>query len=222
MDRMQVFRLPELELRTTPVESGSKSVPGTVPVVAETPVNRHRWWIPAAVIVALAGLAALVYFSGLHRYFTTPDPVVNLAAADTDQSDRLVFGSRDSAETDSLEAQISREIEQRTARQQALRYEEQAPEPGENMQRRESETAQPPEPASLKPYHIIAGSFKVSQNAERQKVMLEKKGLTPVMLPRRGNFYMVSLGAYDSHEQAVTVMKQLRVQLGQELWVMKI
>lgn len=225
LDRMQVFRLPELELRTTPGQSGSRPSPGPVPVVAGPAVSRRRWWIPAAVIVALAGLAALVYFSGLHRYFTTPDPVISIAAADTDQTDRLVFGGRDSAETDTLEAQINQEIERRTARQQALRYEEQTAEPKEDIQRQETVLAQstePPESASLKPYHIIAGSFKVSQNAERQRVMLEKKGLTPVMLPRRGNFYMVSLGAYDSHEQAVTVMKQLRVQLGQELWVMKI
>jgi nucleoid DNA-binding protein len=56
---------------------------------------------------------------------------------------------------------------------------------------------------------------------ETKKVNLGKKGLSPVLLPKKGDYYMVSIGSFDTQEQAVAAMKKLRSELKQELWVMK-
>jgi cell division protein FtsN len=77
-------------------------------------------------------------------------------------------------------------------------------------------------PAHAGPYHIISGSFLVLENAEKQQTTLRAKGLNAELLPRRGKYYMVSLGSYATQEEAATTVEKLRLQLHQDFWVMKI
>jgi cell division protein FtsN len=50
---------------------------------------------------------------------------------------------------------------------------------------------------------------------------MQAKGLNAEILPKKGNFYMVSLGSFDTSEEAASVRQQLQVKAGIELWVMK-
>jgi nucleoid DNA-binding protein len=224
VSRINIFELPKLDIpvtRTvTPRTINPK--PYVPPVVTDTEEKR-RWWIPLTIVAVLAGLSALVYFTGLYQRFTSREPVVLVSSDDSDEEERLVFGNRDSSGTDTAQERISRELDQRTAREEALLYEEAEKKPAEVIERPAPEPVSPVVPViSEKGYHIIAGAFEVESNAIRQKARLEKKGFSPVLLPKRGNFYMVSLGSFDSKGQATAALSQMKERLDQELWVTRI
>ncbi len=224
VSRINIFELPKLDIpvaRTvTPRTINPK--PYVPPIVTNT-VKRRRWWIPLSISALFAGLLALVYFTGLYQRFTSREPVVLVSSNDSSEDDRLVFGNRDSSGTDTAQERISRELDQRTAREEALLYEEAKNKPVEVI---EKPAPQPVSPVvavnTEKGYHIIAGAFGVESNAIRQKARLEKKGFSPVLLPKRGNYYMVSLGSFDSKEQAAAALSQMKERLDQELWVTRI
>ena len=142
-------------------------------------------------------------------------------------SDKLVFGNRADAdsmqsESDTLRKKISQELDKRNSRESALAFEEVEAKPVVETPRPVAKPLiEPAQVKTGKPYYIIAGSFTIASNAERQKSQLERKGYTPLLLPKRGNYYMVSLGSYDTHERATTALRQLRKELQQEMWLMK-
>ncbi len=56
---------------------------------------------------------------------------------------------------------------------------------------------------SVKKVHIIAGSFKQKQYAQRQRNKLNKKGFKATVLPLNKGLYRVSVASYDNIENAV-------------------
>ena len=135
---------------------------------------------------------------------------------------RIVFGSRDTVKVDSMKDEVRRQLEERTARENALRLNEPARKEELNSARRDAEPVSVAPSKVHGPYHIISGSFTLAGNAEKQQLQLRKKGLTPELLPKRGKYVMVSLGSYASRKEAVAVMEQLGESLEQDLWVMRI
>jgi len=226
LKRTNFFELPKLNIPVTqPVSPGSVTeAPRERQVVSAK--KKRGWWIAAALIALFIGLLAVGYFTGMVDSFLAGDETITVGSKTNRDSDKLVFGSRVASDgsqngTDTLKEKISRELDERTARENALMYEEAEPKPTEKLKNTISEPVQPALTATNKPYHIIAGAFMVPNNADRQKFQLERKGFSPVLLPKRGDYFMVSLGSYDSHEQAVAAMRLLRRKLEQELWVMK-
>jgi cell division protein FtsN/nucleoid DNA-binding protein len=224
--RANMFELPKLDI---PVERTVS--PG---VVIEQPMkrstftgrNKRRRWILAVIIALLIGLSAVVYFAGMYESFMTGHKTKASNAVKNENPDKLVFGNQvatdsNRIEIDTLREKISRELDRRTARENALLYKEDETKPAEEIKNAVSKPIHPVLTVNNKPYHIIAGAFLVPNNAERKKLQLEGKGFSPALLPKRGDYYMVSLGSYDSQEQAVEAMRLLRLKLKQELWVMK-
>ncbi len=224
VSRLNIFELPKLDIPVAPAVTPRTITPKPyVPPVVTDSEERRRWWIPVAIVVVLIGLSALVYFTGLYQRFTSHEPVVLVSTSDSTEDDRLVFGNRDSSGTDTAQERISRELDQRTARDEALLYEEAKNKPVETIEKPAPEPVSPGVPVvSEKGYHIIAGAFGVESNAIRQKARLEKKGFSPVLLPKRGNYYMVSLGSYGTKEQAADALRQMKERLDQELWVTRV
>ncbi|NJO88598.1 MAG: SPOR domain-containing protein, partial [Chloroflexia bacterium] len=56
---------------------------------------------------------------------------------------------------------------------------------------------------TVKKVHIIAGSFKQKQYAQRQRNKLNKKGFKATVLPESKGLYRVSVASYDNIESAV-------------------
>jgi nucleoid DNA-binding protein len=211
------FTLPVLEIP----EPRHPLKPQPVTEVPARTIRRVRWQIPAAIFVSLVALLAAVYFTGLLGRHSGEKEAATHAAVNEDP-DRLVFGKRENAD-DTLQQRVTRELDERTAPENALQYEEPA-KPAPDKVLPAAETA-PPSKAQVPRsgyYHIISGSFTLQENAERQQSQLLKKGLEPVLLPPRGKYYMVSLGAYETQSQAAEALKAMRVAFGLELWVMKI
>jgi nucleoid DNA-binding protein len=223
LGKVNIFDLPKLEIPVTQTTKPRTITPKPyVPPAVIPTEDRRKWWIPVALVVLLLGLSAIFYFTGLYKNFTSRKPVALVLSDDTGQDARLVFGNRNSSETDSMKDQIGRELDKRTAREEALLYEDSQREPPDTKEETITKPAQPAVLPAPKPYHIIAGAFQVKSNAERQIVSLESKGFSPVLLPKQGNFYMVSLGSYDTKIQAVTALNQLKLKLDQEFWVTRI
>lgn len=221
--KVNLFELPKLEIPAAQTVKPRAITPKPyVPPAVPYPEERKRWWIPVTLVALLLGLSALVYFTGLYKNFTSREPVALVLSDDTSQDDRLVFGNRNSPESDTLQESISSELDKRTSREEALLYEETGNKPAETREETITKPVQPVATTTEKPYHIIAGAFQVLNNAERQKAQLEKKGYSPVLLPKRGNFYMVSLGSYVTKDQAVAALNQLKLKLDQEMWVTRI
>jgi len=226
------FALPELEIkvpgpvekiRSTPVQ---EDVPETIPEIPEIR-ERRKWWIPAAIVLALTVLASVAYFTGIFRSSGKEKPAKEPTVSEAENPDRLVFGSREPAERDSIAEDsmtdiIRRQLEERIARENALRPEKPAPKIGPGTATPHAKPAGAPLSAGPGQYHIISGSFTVPGNAEKQVSQLRNKGLSPELLPRRGKYIMVSLGSYVSKNEAVSAMNQLRAKLEQDLWVMRV
>jgi hypothetical protein len=47
-------------------------------------------------------------------------------------------------------------------------------------------------------------------------------GFNPTLLPKRGKFYMVSLGSYASHPEASKALGDFKREIDVELWIKKI
>ena len=224
--RTSLFELPRLNMPIAQPVSSARTPDAPRERYVSAGRKKRRWWIPAALVTLLFGFFAVVYFTGIYEGFTSGN---KSGVGDNDSvgnTDRIVFGGRvesDSSlgKTDTLKEKISQELDDRTARENALAYKEAEPNPAVQNQNQVSDAAQPVSSNPEKPYHIISGAFLVPNNAERQKRQLETKGFTPALLPKRGDYFMVSIGSYDTHEKAVVAMRQMRGKLKQELWVMK-
>ncbi|MBN1142821.1 MAG: SPOR domain-containing protein [Bacteroidales bacterium] len=240
--QINLFDLPKLNVQPVHQESRVEPKPAPKPVHQPAPAaekvfpviyskKKRRWWIPAALAGMVLGLAAYAYFTGFYERFLTGRKVEVLISENNQQDERLVFGSRTNADSianadDSLKAMISQQIDEQTTRERALNYEEskaekQLPVEPEPKQVSTPEPAIPVSSSPDKPFHVIAGSFTIVENAERQMARLRKKGFSPAMLPKRGKYYMVSMGSYNTGEQATAAKKQFKEQLDQELWVME-
>jgi nucleoid DNA-binding protein len=221
--RINIFELPKLDIPAAKAVTPRTITPKPyIPPVSINTEKKRRWWIPAALVALLIGLASLVYFTGLYKRFASHEPVAIVSSEDSSQDDRLVFGNRVSTESDTMQERISRELDKRTAREEALVYQEAREKTAENFEKDVIQPVQPVISVPDKSYHIIAGAFQVEANAKRQKAQLENKGFSPVLLDKRGKYYMVSLGSYDTKEQAVIALKQFRGKLEQEMWVMRV
>ena len=104
MSRINIFELPKLDIPVTrTVTSRTINPKPYVPPAVTNTEERRRWWIPIAIVAMLAGLTALVYFTGLYQRFTSREPVVLVSSDDSSEGDRLVFGDRDSSGTDTAQ-----------------------------------------------------------------------------------------------------------------------
>jgi nucleoid DNA-binding protein len=218
-----IFALPHLELTPAPAaESGSRpSEPGPVTQVEKnTNGSRMRRWWPVVVIGLLAAIGITIYLSGISRSYRKAGDMTEVT--DSADTGRIVFGAP--PEHDSLTEAISRKLDEETSRQgllpEAKTDTQVAPEPV---------SVTPPEPVDQRPavlpgglFHIITGAFSVPENAEKQAADLKSRGYHPTLLPKRGKFYMVSLGSYPSQSEAASALEKFRQELDMDLWVKKI
>lgn len=209
-----IFALPKLELETTLPPRKETAMPS---VAATRPAPRRRWWL-AVLVVVLAAAGTTAYLSGWFTTFQTAEEPVTLAEEDTG---RIVFGERPGY--DSITEVISRKLEEETSRV-ALRPQE--PDTQVAVKPDPVKPAAPvPDreiPAAAGPYHIITGAFSVPENAGKQHADLKARGFNPTLLPKRGKFYMVSLGAYASHSEASKALEGFKQKIDVELWIKKI
>jgi nucleoid DNA-binding protein len=194
-----------------------REIPAAVPVI-EHPKKR-TWWIPVTVVVLLAALLLPVYLTGnLDMLFS--DFTGLFVKKEKPVKEKLVFGNPVDAGNDTAVQDISKKLDEQVDRDKAFAYEE----PAAKVQEQTEQPVESPVNAGSdqnKPFHIISGAFLVPNNAERHKALLEKKGLTPVVLPKKGDYYMVSLGSFPTMHEAVSAMKQMQGQVKNELWVLK-
>jgi len=211
------FALPEIEIP----EPRQQVKPSPMAVITAKTYSRRRWRIPAAIVLLLVILLAAGYFTGILD--TSSGKKNSAASVAVKEDDRLVFGTRETAE-DTLQQRVDQELEKRTAPENALQYEEPPKAAPETVTLPATETTSAVKVQATQSgqFHIISGSFTLQENAERHQSQLLKKGLTSVLLPQRGKYYMVSLGSYETQVQAAEALKVMREDLGLELWVMKI
>lgn len=196
----------------------------TWPPFVQVTRRRRRWWIPAAILVVLVGLGTAGYLTGFLdtwlKDFRDKESGTQVAG----NGDKLVFGKRaDTVEADTLREQISQELDERTSRQKALAYDNVEEQPQPAVQQKVETPARvtaPPVTVFAKPYHIIGGAFLIEGNAVRLKESLEKKGAT-VQQFAHGNYHMLSLGSFDTRDEAKAAINRFREQFDQEFWVMR-
>lgn len=223
LKRISLFDLPNISVPVTPVD---KTTP-TFVVSRDIPVVRRKsaWWIPVTLLLIAVGLLAAVKLTGnLDELVSDIKALVGIEKEPV--TERLVFGNSveeggDSVTNDTLLAQISRELDEQMDREKALAYKESGSTTAIKEETDQPKTAQIATVGINKPYHIIAGAFREPENAEKQKAALQQQGYSPAILPRQRNFYMVSLGSYDTDEQATSAMKQFSTKIDIELWVLK-
>ncbi len=235
LKRLKIFDLPKIAIPAPvpapvppPVQSQpapqvpvSKAAPA-MPTVNTIQPKKRRWFVPVTIILVIVALAAGIYYSG---YYDTIRARIErqLSGRITDEK-KLTFGKRlptndSTARADSITEEVNRQLDERTSREKALSYQE----PVEAQ-------IKPAEPPPLnatastsadKRYHIIAGAFLVPNNADRQKKLLERKGLHPILLPKKGDYFMVSLGSFDTQEEAMKGMKEIAGTWNKEMWILK-
>lgn len=243
LNRMKIFELPKLSI---PETEPSKPVPEPVstpaapvtshtanpiqPVVPKTTAQinmgvnqverrKRRWWVPAAIVLVVLALSAGLYYSG--TYSKIRSRIERQLSGRITDDKKLTFGERNAAgftaKPDSVTEAVSRQLDEKTSQEKALSYKEPIAAPVEA-----TAPSLPAERVSTgKKYHIISGAFLVPNNAERQKKEMEKKGLQPEILPKKGDYFMVSLGSYDTQQEATKAMNELSKTIDNPLWIMK-
>lgn len=225
LPRLKVPTRPQVMTQPAPAAvAPARPVSTPKPPVVRVTRSRRKWWIPAAILVVLVGLGAAGYLTGFIDEWLKDFQNTDAATQVDETDDKLVFGKRpDTAGADTLREQISQELDERTSRQKALAYDnvEEQPEPAV-QQKVETPVRETVRPATVytKPYHIIGGAFLIEENAVRQKEKLEKKGAI-VQQFAHGNYYMLSLGSFDTKEEAKAAIARFREQFNQEFWVMQ-
>lgn len=218
-----VFALPQIDIpvtgnkeRTVAYPEPKKSLP--FPEVR----RRRRLWIPAIAAIALVILVSIGYFTGLITHIPGITLKKEAVVVKSTDKNRIVFGSKANAPRDTTKdttrEAISRQLDQRAERENALRFENEQKKP--DVPVKQTPSIKPTVPAGS--YQIISGSFTLTQNAERHILSLRKKGINAEMLPRSGKYYMVTLGSYPNRSEALAALELLKDKLDQDLWVMKI
>jgi cell division septation protein DedD len=179
----------------------------------------RRWW-PVVVVGLLAAIGITAYLSGLFEGYRKEAAATEMQ--DSADSGRIVFGVR--PEHDSLTEAIRRKLEAETSREGLLPTAK-----TDTVVATEPAPVIPAEPVEARPsvsaggpFHIITGAFSVPENAEKQVADLKSRGYHPTLLPKRGKFYMVSLGAYATQSEAASALEAFRQELDMDLWVKKI
>lgn len=189
-------------------------------------------WLPVSLLILIVGLAAVLYFTGTYQSIRSElghPPTGDTGLAEN--GNRMVFGTPP-ASLDSQQAALSQQLDDMAAKENALAYRENASgDLAAQSLNLENETT-PSSPANLPgevsgngitgSYHIIAGSFRVQANAEKQKAQLTQEGFQPSIIRPEDPYYMVSLDSYASLEEAAEALDRFRRQLDISLWVKKV
>lgn len=218
-----VFALPKIDIPVTEKREITRTVTEHRMTLPRPEIRRRRnWWIPAIAVIVLAMIISVSYFSGLITHFPGTTPKEETGIVKSKGQNRIVFGNKANTQKDTtkdtVREAISRQLDQRTERENALRFEDEQKKVNEAV--KETPQIKPTIPAG--PYQVISGSFTITENAERQILSLRKKGINAEMLPRSGKYYMVTLGSYPTRSEAESALELLKRQLDQDLWVMKI
>lgn len=84
-----------------------------------------------------------------------------------------------------------------------------------------TETQFIPQPGSGK-FYLVGGGFKEEKNAETYLLELKEKGLNPFHLGKRGNFYLVAVGKYETEAEAVRAKREYTENNpGSGTWIME-
>ena len=83
----------------------------------------------------------------------------------------------------------------------------------DSTQQETSETLQPDQTSTIENmnqgnYYLVGGSFKEEENAEKFLEEFNAEGYTPFKLGKRGNFYIIAIGRYNTEKEAVTAQNQ--------------
>jgi hypothetical protein len=227
-------------------EMPSKSTPRPVQAAARRRSERNSIvWLPVTLLILIVGLAATLYFTGTFQSIRSELGLSQAGdTAGTENGNRMVFG-RPPAGLDSGQEALSRQLDDMTAKENALAYRE----PGPDTQTGRSMNAANPESENVmvasmngtetgtgstagdgitteRPisgtYHIIAGSFRIQDNAEKQKEQLNQQGLNPSIIRPEDPYYMVSLASFATPTEATAALDRFRRQLDISLWVKKV
>lgn len=70
-------------------------------------------------------------------------------------------------------------------------------------------------------YHVIIGSFKEYRNAEQLVEFVKKQGYSPVQIPLKNGYMMVSLGRLETLPEAVKLMQSIedKEECPYDVWV---
>jgi len=71
-------------------------------------------------------------------------------------------------------------------------------------------------------YILVGGSFKAEENANNYLIELKEKGFEPFALGKRGNFYIIGIGKYNTEKEALEAKRKFMDDNPKSgLWVMK-
>ena len=214
--------LPVLDM---PFRSKQETAPNQKKVTADQlpspvilPAKRKRFRVPVMILIALAILTSVIYFTGLYTNLFSELGLIE-EKEEPAGTNRIVFGKAP-VEPDSLQQAVSSQLDESTTKENALSYTPPTREDSSGNPEPEN-TSRLPGSASSGAYYIIAGSYLVPNNAERQCSQLQQKGFQATVLPPNGTYYMVSVGSYQTLEQAREALEKLRAEFGSVLWVDK-
>jgi len=71
-------------------------------------------------------------------------------------------------------------------------------------------------------FYLVGGSFKAEKNAKNYLIELKKRGFEPFILGKRGNFYIVGIGKYNTEKEALQAKRKFTDENPKSgVWVME-
>ncbi|MBN1415418.1 MAG: SPOR domain-containing protein [Bacteroidales bacterium] len=222
---IQSFGLPAVEIAPPPKPPEIQPRKMPPPVASVIRKKRKRIPVAASILFLFIVGAGAVYFTGIFDTYIKPlFSNTGLAVTDKHPNDEtVVFGQQVPVTLDTSAMEINRQLMEKSSKEKALYYHEpektEQQKPGITTQKTEPEVTYTPAIQSGK-FHVVAGSFLIPGNAERQKSKLEIKGYSPTIVRKNDEFFYVSLQSFESKEAAKAEMQRLNTKLDIPLWVM--
>ena len=71
-------------------------------------------------------------------------------------------------------------------------------------------------------FYLVGGSFKAEENAENYLIQLKEEGFEPFHLGKRGNFYIIAIGTFNSEKEALEAKRKFTENSPESgVWIME-
>ena len=194
-------------VKARPIEKNQQATKTTVPSVKKKKSYKKPILLSSAILVLLALIAFSWYITSGFTNFNLF--IVDSGIKDQDKPNEYSPAKYlDSiAKADSIKALINESIDEKTDLKDALFY-EQPPK-------------QEPKP-KYSSFHIVAGSFKRMENAEKFSNELKKKGYNPKIIQSGDTLFRIAIYSFTSETEALTELYKLRQSSDiKSVWILK-
>ncbi len=188
-----------LEPRRPSTQKKTSTKPKPSQKKTKTPHRKgsRKWYWIAAVILLLIGIGGASFY---FNFWDNLQVKTFLSGKETKKQEQKTQKTSIAIPDTGKLAKINEKIDQHTDKQKALMYKE---------QKKDTARRAPVKPKDTNSYHLVVGSFRKKDNAEKFSEQVREKGFKPTIL-ERDNLYRVVVKSFSNKNKALVSLYHFR------------